>query len=167
MYICVCHSVFGMALSGDVLIRAAINSLWGTYDNRPANSSDLSVQSSSSCHQPPCIGPVGSRQHIPLQKIFTYKVLSELLTEIQGAKNSAKIMNISNRFYTIIPYNFNTKKPPLLDKKEVVKLKVQMVDKWLEIEVSYSLLKDKAEEGSSKDPNETSTPIEHKADMEA
>ena len=104
-------------------------------------------------------GSVESRQHIPLQKIFTYKVLSELLTEIQGAKNSAKIMNISNRFYTIIPYNFNTKKPPLLDKKEVVKLKVQM-DKWLEIEVSYSLLKDKAEEGSSKDPNETSTLIE-------
>ena len=84
-----------------------------------------------------------------------YKVLSELLTEIQGAKNSAKIMDASNRFYTLIPHNFGMKKPPLLDNEEVIKLKAQMVDNLLEIEVAYSLLKDKAEEGNSKDPIDT------------
>ena len=81
-----------------------------------------------------------------------YKVLSELLTEIRGAKNSAKIMDASNHFYTLIPHNFGMKKPLLLDNEEAIKLKAQMVDNLLEIEVAYSLLKDKAEEGNSKDP---------------
>ena len=70
---------------------------------------------------------------MPLGKLFkrqmrdAYKVLSELLPEIQGAKNSAKIMDASNCFYTLIPHDFGMKKPPLLDNEEVIKLKAQLV----------------------------------------
>ena len=81
-----------------------------------------------------------------------YKVLSELLKEIQGDKNPGKIMDASNRFYTLIPHDFGMKKPPLLNNEEVITLKTMMVDNLLEIEVAYSLLKQEAGEGKSKDP---------------
>ena len=70
-----------------------------------------------------------------------YVVLTELLNEIRGDKNPSKIMDSSNRFYTLIPHDFGMKKPPPLDNEEVIKLKTLMVDNLLEIEVAYSLLK--------------------------
>ena len=73
-----------------------------------------------------------------------YFVLTELLNEISGNKNPSKIMDASNRFYTLIPHDFGMRKPPPLDNEEVIKLKSLMVDNLLEIEVAYSLLKQEA-----------------------
>ncbi len=80
-----------------------------------------------------------------------YSVLSELQKEISGRKDPSKILDGSNRFYTLIPHDFGIKKPPLLDSDEVIKLKTLMVDNLLEIELAYSLLK-KGEVGEAKDP---------------
>ncbi len=93
--------------------------------------------------------PLGKLTKQQLQN--AYKVLSELLKEIQGEKNPAKIMDGSNRFYTLIPHDFGMKKPPPLNTEEVIKLKTMMVDNLLEIEVAYSLLKEKREKSEYKD----------------
>ena len=83
-----------------------------------------------------------------------YSVLSELQTEISGSKNPSKILDASNRFYTLIPHDFGMKKPPPLNSEEIIKIKTQMVDNLLEIEVAYSLLKQEGggAGGGAKDP---------------
>lgn len=93
--------------------------------------------------------PLGKLSRRQMQN--AYIVLTELLNEIRGAKNLSKIVDASNRFYTLIPHDFGLKKPPPLDTEEVIKLKTMMVDNLLEIEVAYSLLKQ--EQGDQgKDP---------------
>ncbi|XP_038210310.1 poly [ADP-ribose] polymerase-like [Zerene cesonia] len=70
-----------------------------------------------------------------------YNVLSELLTNIQDGKaNNNKIVDATNRFYTLIPHNFGTNNPPLLDSIDAITNKIQMLDNLLEIEIAYSLL---------------------------
>ena len=51
-----------------------------------------------------------------------YKVLTEALTEIQGDKNPTKLLDASNRFYTLIPHDFGLQSPPLLDDEEFIKV---------------------------------------------
>ncbi|XP_065898038.1 poly [ADP-ribose] polymerase 1-like isoform X3 [Dysidea avara] len=83
-----------------------------------------------------------------------YKVLTEALKEIQGDKNPTKLLDASNRFYTLIPHNFGMQSPPLLDSEEIIKTKTQMLDNLLEIELTYSLLKQqiKSDAVEQKDP---------------
>lgn len=45
------------------------------------------------------------------------------------------------RFYTLVPHNFGTENPPLLNNVESIKVKTEMLDNLLEIEIAYSLLK--------------------------
>ena len=51
-----------------------------------------------------------------------YKVLTEALTEMQGDKNPTKLLDASNRFYTLIPHDFGLQSPPLLDNEEIIKV---------------------------------------------
>jgi len=51
-----------------------------------------------------------------------YKVLTEALKEIQGDKNPTKLLDASNRFYTLIPHDFGMQSPPLLDNEEIIKV---------------------------------------------
>ncbi|XP_041975989.1 poly [ADP-ribose] polymerase isoform X2 [Aricia agestis] len=71
-----------------------------------------------------------------------YNVLSELLKQIdKGNSNEGKIIDATNRFYTLIPHSFGLDNPPLLNNKELIKTKAEMLDNLLEIEIAYSLLK--------------------------
>eukprot|EP00117_Sycon_ciliatum_P025830 scpid32102/ scgid21352/ Poly [ADP-ribose] polymerase 1; NAD(+) ADP-ribosyltransferase 1; Poly[ADP-ribose] synthase 1 len=70
-----------------------------------------------------------------------YKVLNEALKEMEGAKNATRLLDASNRFYTLIPHDFGMQKPPLLDNDDLIKSKCTMLDSLLEIEVAYNLLK--------------------------
>ncbi|XP_063621514.1 poly [ADP-ribose] polymerase [Cydia splendana] len=82
-----------------------------------------------------------------------YKVLSELLGLLnKGEASQNKIIDATNRFYTLVPHNFGVNNPPLLDNVEAIKAKTEMLDNLLEIEIAYSLLKS--------DANETTSPIE-------
>ncbi|XP_047140981.1 poly [ADP-ribose] polymerase 1 isoform X1 [Hydra vulgaris] len=63
----------------------------------------------------------------------------------------SKILDASNRFYTLIPHDFGMKKPPLLDNEELIKLKIGMLDSLMEIEVAYNLIKGTKDNGA-KDP---------------
>ncbi len=65
-----------------------------------------------------------------------YSVLSELQREIVGTQNPSKILDCTNRFYTLVPHDFGMTKPPPLNSEEVIKIKTQMLDNLLEIEVA-------------------------------
>ncbi|XP_054714565.1 poly [ADP-ribose] polymerase 1-like [Uloborus diversus] len=80
-----------------------------------------------------------------------YSVLNEAQQVLLTGCNAAKILDASNRFYTLIPHDFGLRKPPLLDNEELIKSKIQMLDSLLEIEFAYNLIKD---DGgiSTKDP---------------
>ncbi|CAG9783197.1 unnamed protein product [Diatraea saccharalis] len=69
-----------------------------------------------------------------------YGVLSKLLKDFQdGRANQNKIVDATNRFFTLIPHNFGVNNPPLLD-ENLIKTKCEMLDNLLEIEIAYSLL---------------------------
>ncbi|XP_013111859.1 poly [ADP-ribose] polymerase [Stomoxys calcitrans] len=69
-----------------------------------------------------------------------YSVLSEVCKHIEEGGSNARFIDCTNRFYTLVPHNFGTASPPLLDTKEQVETLVQMLDSLLEIEYAYNLL---------------------------
>ncbi|KAF7690537.1 poly [ADP-ribose] polymerase 1 [Silurus meridionalis] len=96
-------------------------------------------------------------QKMPLGKLSKRQIQSaySLLTDVQQAvsdeASEARILDLSNRFYTLIPHDFGMKKPPLLSNLDYIQAKVQMLDNLLDIEVAYSLLRGGAED-DKKDP---------------
>ncbi|XP_054618362.1 poly [ADP-ribose] polymerase 1 [Dunckerocampus dactyliophorus] len=94
-------------------------------------------------------------QKMPLGKLSKRQIQSAyaLLTEVQQAVSDcvteAQILDLSNRFYTLIPHDFGMKKPPLLDNLDFIQAKVQMLDNLLDIEVAYSLLRGGAQDNES------------------
>lgn len=95
-------------------------------------------------------------QKMPLGKISkrqiqqAYSVLTELQSELQASEPTrAKILDASNRFYTLIPHDFGIDNPPPLDSEDIIKKKIEMLDSLLEMEVAYSLLKTTKEEEDS------------------
>ncbi|XP_047526673.1 poly [ADP-ribose] polymerase [Vanessa atalanta] len=79
-----------------------------------------------------------------------YNVLSELLKFIEkGSTSENKIIDATNRFYTLVPHSFGTDNPPLLNTVEIIKNKTEMLDNLLEIEIAYSLLKTESDDGVS------------------
>uniref|UniRef100_A0A1A9VFH2 NAD(+) ADP-ribosyltransferase n=1 Tax=Glossina austeni TaxID=7395 RepID=A0A1A9VFH2_GLOAU len=54
---------------------------------------------------------------------------------------NTKFIDATNRFYTLIPHNFGTQRPPLLDTTEQIEKLREMLDSLLEIECAYNLIK--------------------------
>ncbi|XP_028036394.1 poly [ADP-ribose] polymerase [Bombyx mandarina] len=82
-----------------------------------------------------------------------YKVLSELQNLIKsGDASRNKIVDATNRFFTLIPHDFGVNNAPLLDNNEIIKTKTDMMDNLLEIEIAYGLLQS--------DTDDTVSPIE-------
>uniref|UniRef100_A0A3Q3ILG7 Poly [ADP-ribose] polymerase n=1 Tax=Monopterus albus TaxID=43700 RepID=A0A3Q3ILG7_MONAL len=94
-------------------------------------------------------------QKMPLGKLSKRQIQSAyaLLTEVQQAVSDcvpeAQILDLSNRFYTLIPHDFGMKKPPLLNSLDYIQAKVQMLDNLLDIEVAYSLLRGGAQDNEN------------------
>ncbi|KAG6929434.1 poly(ADP-ribose) polymerase 1 [Chelydra serpentina] len=96
-------------------------------------------------------------QKMPLGKLSkrqiqsAYSILNEVQQAVSDGGSDPQILDLSNRFYTLIPHDFGMKKPPLLNNLEHIQAKVQMLDNLLDIEVAYSLLRGGNEDGD-KDP---------------
>uniref|UniRef100_A0A672QQB0 Poly [ADP-ribose] polymerase n=1 Tax=Sinocyclocheilus grahami TaxID=75366 RepID=A0A672QQB0_SINGR len=96
-------------------------------------------------------------QKMPLGKLSkrqiqsAYSLLSEVQQAVADSAAEALILDLSNRFYTLIPHDFGMKKPPLLNNMDYIQQKVQMLDNLLDIEVAYSLLRGGVED-NKKDP---------------
>jgi len=96
--------------------------------------------------------PLGklSRSHI----LKGYNVLTEI-QELLKQNNPPynKLLDCSNRFYTIIPHNFGISAPPLIDNETLLKDKIKMLDTLLEMEIATKVLQQAADEASD-DPLE-------------
>ncbi|XP_049632386.1 poly [ADP-ribose] polymerase 1 [Suncus etruscus] len=96
-------------------------------------------------------------QKMPLGKLSkrqiqaAYSILSEVQQAVSQGSSDSQILDLSNRFYTLIPHDFGMKKPPLLSNADSVQAKVEMLDNLLDIEVAYSLLRAGSDD-TSKDP---------------
>uniref|UniRef100_A0A8C5H0G8 Poly [ADP-ribose] polymerase n=1 Tax=Gouania willdenowi TaxID=441366 RepID=A0A8C5H0G8_GOUWI len=88
--------------------------------------------------------PLGKLSKRQIQK--AYALLTEVQQAVSDSAPDAQILDLSNRFYTLIPHDFGMKKPPLLRSLDDIQGKVQMLDNLLDIEVAYSLLRGGAQD---------------------
>jgi len=83
--------------------------------------------------------PLGKLSRKQIEK--GYEILGELQRYIDYKDSDMKILDASNRFYTLIPHDFGLKPPPLLNRADMIKEKMDMLGSLLDIEIAYSLLK--------------------------
>lgn len=88
--------------------------------------------------------PLGKLSKKQIQK--AYGVLSDL-QKSDGDIKPMMVVEASNRFYTLIPHDFGVRSPPLLDNKDIIQAKLEMLESLLEMEVAYSLLRETNSEG--------------------
>ncbi|XP_039604229.1 poly [ADP-ribose] polymerase 1 [Polypterus senegalus] len=93
--------------------------------------------------------PLGKLSKRQIQS--AYSILNEVQQTVSTGGTESQVLDLSNRFYTLIPHDFGMKKPPLLNNLDYIQAKVQMLDNLLDIEVAYSLLRGGAED-DNKDP---------------
>lgn len=96
--------------------------------------------------------PLGKLSKKQIEK--AYKVLSELQSLIKtGKADRPKLVDASNRFYTLVPHDFGVSDPVILESEEQIKSKTEMLESLLELEIAYNLLNAPTDE--SKNPLDT------------
>ncbi|CAG2112917.1 unnamed protein product, partial [Medioppia subpectinata] len=64
-------------------------------------------------------------------------VLSELVKE--EPQNTSQLKSATNEFYTLIPHNFGTERPPLIDTEAAIKTKMDMLDALLDVYIQFDI----------------------------
>jgi len=89
--------------------------------------------------------PLGKLSKKQIDK--AYAVLTELQEILKKSNvDRSTLIDASNRFYTLIPHNFGISGPKVLETSEEIKNKCDMLDALFEMEIAYSLLRDKTDE---------------------
>jgi poly [ADP-ribose] polymerase len=86
-------------------------------------------------------------EKMPLGKLSKKQLLNacSVLKEISHLietkpPNNTKLTDASNRFYTLVPHNFGTSRPPLIDSEDAIKAKMEMLESLLDIEMAYEMM---------------------------
>ncbi|XP_034943487.1 poly [ADP-ribose] polymerase [Chelonus insularis] len=89
--------------------------------------------------------PLGKLSKKQLEE--AYAVLKEA-QQLIVKENPERILliDVSNRFYTLVPHSFGVREPPLLDNEEIIKKKCEMLESLIEMEIAYSLLNAKTDD---------------------
>lgn len=74
-------------------------------------------------------------------------VQKEAKEDVKSPNSRAKYIELTNRFFTLVPHDFGINSPPVLNTEDLIKQKMEVLDNLLEIEIAYNLL----ESGSSND----------------
>lgn len=93
--------------------------------------------------------PLGKLSKKQIQRAFS--VLSELQMK-DGDIKPAVVIDGTNRFYTLIPHSFGVGNPPLLDNKDIIQSKIEMLESLLKMETAYNLLKEEKDDGDDIHP---------------
>lgn len=80
--------------------------------------------------------PLGQLSQAQVKKGF--EVLEALGEAIQAKKNKS-IMEITSRFYTVIPHAFGRRTPPLIDTAELLQKKMDMLNVLTDIEIAVNM----------------------------
>ncbi|CAG9763321.1 unnamed protein product [Ceutorhynchus assimilis] len=83
--------------------------------------------------------PLGKLSKNQIQQAFV--VLSELQNMIDKKVPDVKFIEVTNKFYTLIPHSFGVDEVPILKDKEVIAKKLEMLNSLMEMEIAYSLMK--------------------------
>lgn len=83
--------------------------------------------------------PLGKLSRKQIEKAFG--VLSEML-QLVSEQNPERIrlVDASNRFYTLVPHDFGVSEPTIISTPEEIKAKTEMLESLLDMEIAYSLL---------------------------
>eukprot|EP01132_Coremiostelium_polycephalum_P000953 gene953-1208_t len=72
-----------------------------------------------------------------------YAVLGQIQDVLAKTPPSkAALTDFTNQFYTLIPHNFGTSQPPLIDSFEMMKQKMDLVEALIDIDIANSLKKE-------------------------
>lgn len=89
--------------------------------------------------------PLGKISKKQIQK--AYSILTELQELVATSiPERTTLIDASNRFYTLIPHNFGISGPKILETVEEIKMKCEMLEALLEMEIAYSLLHNNTDE---------------------
>lgn len=80
--------------------------------------------------------PLGQLSKSQVDKGFD--VLEDLEKAIKSKKQS-EIMNVTSRFYTVIPHSFGRRVPPIIDTMELLQKKMDMLNVLNDIEIAVSM----------------------------
>lgn len=105
------------------------------------------------------------------QLLDAYKVLTDLSQLVTYCADEGRLIEASNRFYTLMPHNFGMTRAPVIDCNEVIKKKQEMIDNLMQIEVACKLMK-LEDEGEKKNLLDTQyeamktelEPLDHESD---
>lgn len=76
------------------------------------------------------------------QMMDAYVVLTDLSNLItRGVQTEEKFVDASNRFYTLMPHNFGMTRAPVINTRQMVEEKRDMLDNMIQIEVAYNMMK--------------------------
>lgn len=70
--------------------------------------------------------------------------IEKLLRKTEPCSNN--IVDKSNEFYSLIPHNFGTTRPPLLNTREIVNKKIEMLSDMRQMEITYNILQENPED---------------------
>ena len=65
--------------------------------------------------------PLGKLSKRQIQSAYT--LLSEVQQAVSDSSSESHILDLSNRFYTLIPHDFGMKKPPLLSNLDYIQVR--------------------------------------------
>eukprot|EP00301_Raphidiophrys_heterophryoidea_P007985 c13015_g8_i2.p1 GENE.c13015_g8_i2~~c13015_g8_i2.p1 ORF type:complete len:591 (-),score=210.39 c13015_g8_i2:251-2023(-) len=75
--------------------------------------------------------------------------VSDVLTESKSVSNKEQaLLQLTNKFYSIIPHDFGLKKPEMITSLEVLKNKIKMMEALMDIEIATNILKTSGTAGS-------------------
>ncbi|XP_001947212.1 poly [ADP-ribose] polymerase [Acyrthosiphon pisum] len=100
--------------------------------------------------------PLGKLSRNQLQQAYT--TLNELNSMIDLSDEKKKRDNVimaTNKFYSLIPHDFGIKTPQLIDSKEILNSKLEMIGSLMEIQIAYSMMDSKTSEDSMLHPLDT------------
>lgn len=82
--------------------------------------------------------PLGKLSKMQIAKGF--EVLEEIEAAMNQQRGSARLEELSSKFFTTIPHNFGRNRPPTINSKEIVEQKKEMlmVRLFLKMQLLYS-----------------------------
>ncbi|XP_066147801.1 poly [ADP-ribose] polymerase [Euwallacea fornicatus] len=88
--------------------------------------------------------PLGKLSKKQIQK--AYGVLAEVQDLIDNKASETKLIEATNKFYTLIPHSFGINEVQIIKEKELIKQKLEMLDNLMEMEIAYNLMKSSGSE---------------------
>ncbi|KAF8386350.1 parp-1 [Pristionchus pacificus] len=76
------------------------------------------------------------------------RVLKELQALLSQPNNAARVVDATNRFYTLLPHNFGLGAPEMINTKAIIEKKAKLIENLTDIAIAVDLMQDKNDNGT-------------------